>query len=108
PLIGQALCAGFPGPAAQFQQAPLPVPRLRVPHPPATFLGRAARSALGGAGIYGRDLACVDRRPQPSHRGGVVAAIDAQMSSQRLVIDGNVARLAFCSPDLPAFAIDEL
>jgi DNA polymerase V len=30
------------------------------------------------------------------------------MSCKRLVIDGNVARLAFCNPDLPAFAVDEL
>ena len=29
------------------------------------------------------------------------------MSCKRLVIDGNFARLTFCNPDLPAFAVDE-
>ncbi len=27
---------------------------------------------------------------------------------KRLVIEGNGARLAFCNPDLPAFAVEEL
>ncbi|SFT30723.1 S24 family peptidase, partial [Methylobacterium sp. yr668] len=58
-------------------------------------------------GIYDRDLASVDRSLKAGYGSIVVAAIDGEMSCKRLVIDGNVARLAFCNPDLPAFAVDE-
>ena len=71
PLIGQALCAGFPSPADDFLEGALELPRWLVPNPPATFLWRIAGSSMEGAGIYDRDL-------------------------------------AFCNPDLPAFAVDEL
>jgi len=108
PLIGHALCAGFPSPADDFLEGALELPRWLVPNSPATFLWRISGSSMEGAGIYDRDLACVDRSLKPSHGSVVVAAIDGQMSCKRLVIDGNVARLAFCSPELPAFAVDEL
>ncbi len=108
PLIGQALCAGFPSPADDFLEGALELPRWLVPNPPATFLWRISGSSMEGAGIYDRDLACVDRSLKAGHGSVVVAAIDGQMSCKRLVVDGNVARLAFCSPHLPAFAADEI
>lgn len=30
------------------------------------------------------------------------------MSVKRLIIEGNVTRFAFCTPDLPALAVEEL
>ncbi|GJD47227.1 hypothetical protein AFCDBAGC_5119 [Methylobacterium cerastii] len=38
PVIGQALCAGFPSPADDFLEGALELPRGLVPNPPATFL----------------------------------------------------------------------
>lgn len=36
-----------------------------------------------------------------------MAAIDGEMSVKRLRLKGNVVRLAFENPDLPAFAVEE-
>ena len=108
PLIGQALCAGFPSPADDFMEGALELPRWLVPNPPATFLWRIAGTSMEGAGIFDRDLACVDRSLKAGHGSIVVAAIDGQMSCKRFVVEGNVPRLAFCNPDLPAFAVEEL
>jgi DNA polymerase V len=108
PVIGQALCAGFPSPADDFLEGALELPRWLVPNPPATFLWRISGSSMEGAGIYDRDLACVDRSLTAGHGSVVVAAIDGQMSVKRLEVTGNIARLAFCNPDLPAFAVEEL
>ena len=108
PLIGQMLCAGFPSPADDFLEGALELPRWLVPNPPATFLWRISGSSMEAAGIYDRDLACVDRSLKAGNGSVVVAAIDGQMSCKRLVIEGRRARLAFCNPDLPAFAVDEL
>jgi DNA polymerase V len=107
PLLGQALCAGFPSPADDFLEGALELPRWLVPNPPATFLWQIRGESMRGAGIFDRDLACVDRSLKAGHDSIVVAAVDGQMSIKRLVVEGNVARLAFDNPDLPAFALEE-
>lgn len=108
PLLGQALCAGFPSPADDFLEGALELPRWLVPNPPATFLWQIRGESMRGAGIFDRDLACVDRSLTAGHDSIVVAAVDGQMSIKRLVVEGNVARLAFDNADLPAFAVEEL
>ncbi|AWN36538.1 LexA family protein [Methylobacterium radiodurans] len=107
PILGQRLCAGFPSPADDFLEGVLELPRWLVPNPPATFLWQISGESMRGAGIFDRDLACVDRSLKAGHHSIVVAAIDGQMSIKRLIIEGNVARLAFENPDLPTFAVEE-
>lgn len=63
--------------------------------------------SIEGAGIYDRELACLDRSLKASHGRIVVGAIDGQMSCKRLVVEGKAAPLAFCNPDLPAFVVEE-
>ena len=75
PVMGQALCAGFPSPADDFQEQAIELPRWLVPNPPATFLWRIAGFSMRDAGIHDGDLACVDRSLTPGH-GSVVAAVD--------------------------------
>ena len=108
PILGQCLCAGFPSPADDFLEGALELPRWLAPNPPATFAWNISGDSMRGAGIFDRDLAVVDRSLKAGHGSVVVAAIDGEMSIKRLVIDGNVARLSFDNPDLPAFAIQEL
>ena len=108
PIMGQTLCAGFPSPADDFLEGALELPRWLVPNPPATFLWNISGDSMRGAGIFDRDLACVDRSLSPIHASIVVAAVDGEMSIKRFLIDGNAARLAFDNPDLPAFAVKDL
>jgi DNA polymerase V len=108
PILGQALCAGFPSPADDFLEGALELPRWLAPNPPATFAWNISGDSMRGAGIFDRDLAVVDRSLKAGHGSIVVAAINGEMSIKRLQIDGNVARLAFDNPDLPAFAVEEM
>ena len=108
PLLGQRLCAGFPSPADDFLEGAIELPRWLVPNPPATFLWQISGESMRGAGIFDRDLACVDRSLKAAHDCVVVAVVNGQMSIKRLVIEGNRARLAFDNPDLPAFAVEDL
>ncbi|GJE45725.1 LexA family protein [Methylobacterium soli] len=108
PILGQYLCAGFPSPADDFLEGALELPRWLAPNPPATFAWNISGDSMRGAGIFDRDLAVVDRSLKAGHGSVVVAAIDGEMSIKRLVIDGNVPRLAFDNPDLPAFAVEEM
>ena len=108
PLLGQRLCAGFPSPADDFLEGAIELPRWLVPNPPATFLWQISGESMRGAGIFDRDLACVDRSLKAGRDSIVVAVVGGQMSIKRLVIGGNRARLAFDNPDLPAFAVEDL
>ena len=108
PLMGQALCAGFPSPADDFLEGALELPRWLVPNPPATFLWRIAGDSMRDAGIFDGDLACVDRSLKPAHGSVVVAAVDGEMSIKRMVVEGNRASLSFDNADLPVFALEEL
>ncbi|PIU06977.1 MAG: peptidase S24 [Methylobacterium sp. CG08_land_8_20_14_0_20_71_15] len=106
--MGQALCAGFPSPADDFLEGALELPRWLVPNPPATFLWQVRGDSMRGAGIFDRDLACVDRSLSPVHGSIVVANVDGQMSIKRFRLDGNRARLAFDNEEMPAFAVDDV
>ncbi|GJE35843.1 LexA repressor [Methylobacterium oxalidis] len=86
----------------------LELPRWLAPNPPATFAWNISGDSMRGAGIFDRDLAVVDRSLKAGHGSVVVAAINGEMSIKRLLVDGNVARLSFDNPDLPAFAVEEL
>ncbi|AWN40500.1 LexA family protein [Methylobacterium durans] len=108
PIMGPSLCAGFPSPADDFLEGALELPRWLAPNPPATFAWNISGDSMRGAGIFDRDLAVVDRSLKAGHGSVVVAAINGEMSIKRLLIDGNVARLSFDNPDLPAFAVEEL
>jgi DNA polymerase V len=108
PLMGQALCAGFPSPADDFLEGALELPRWLVPNPPATFLWRIAGDSMRDAGIFDGDLACVDRSLKPGHGSVVVAAVDGEMSIKRMVVEGNRAHLSFDNAELPVFALEEL
>lgn len=105
--MGQSLCAGFPSPADDFLEGALELPRWLAPNPPATFLWRIFGNSMQGAGIYDRDLACVDRSLTPQDGSVVVAAIDGEMSIKRYRQEGNRAWLAFENADLPVFAVED-
>nr|WP_279292770.1 S24 family peptidase [Methylobacterium goesingense] len=108
PIQGAALCAGFPSPADDFLEGALELPRWLAPNPPATFAWNISGDSMRGAGIFDRDLAVADRSLEPGNGSVVVAIVDGTMSVKRLVLEGNVARLAFDNPDLPAFAVEDL
>ncbi|MCJ2108009.1 S24 family peptidase [Methylobacterium sp. E-041] len=107
PILGQALCAGFPSPADDFLEGALELPRWLVPNPPATFLMQIRGESMRGAGIHDRDLACIDRSLKPEDGSIVVAVVDGQLSCKRYRLQGNRARLEFDNPDMPPFAVDE-
>lgn len=107
PIMGHALCAGFPSPADDFLEGAIELPRWLVPNPPASFLWNVRGDSMRRAGIFDRDLALADRSLTPAHGSVVVAAVDGLMSIKRYLIVGNTARLAFDSEGMPVYAVEE-
>ena len=56
PIIGHAICAGFPSPADDFLEGALDLPRWLVPNPPASFLLKVSGDSMLDVGIHDRDL----------------------------------------------------
>jgi len=61
PLVGPAVCAGFPSPADDFVEEAIDPARLLIANPPATFLVRVAGDSMRDAGIHDGDILVVDR-----------------------------------------------
>ena len=61
PKIEGEVQAGFPSPAAQYEEEELNLNELLVQHPAATFYLRAAGDSMVGAGIHHGDILVVDR-----------------------------------------------
>jgi DNA polymerase V len=88
PFFDQAVAAGFPSPAADYQAVGLDLQSLLVRHPAATFILRVAGDSMTGAGILDGDLAIVDRSVEARPGQVVVAVLDGEFVLKRLRLRG--------------------
>nr|WP_315025301.1 translesion error-prone DNA polymerase V autoproteolytic subunit [Brevundimonas diminuta] len=107
PLMGVAVCAGFPSPADDYVEEALDPARLIVTNPASTFMWRVAGSSMTGAGIQDGDFVVVDRSLKAKPGDVVVAMIDGLFSVKRLRRHGTRLALDFDSPAMPPLVLDE-
>lgn len=107
PLMGVAVCAGFPSPADDYVEEALDPARLIVTNPASTFMWRVAGSSMTGAGIQDGDFVVVDRSLKAKPGDVVVAMIDGLFSVKRLRRHGARLALDFDSPAMPPLVLDE-
>ena len=84
PLFLSRVPAGFPSPAADYEQQPLDLNRHLVHNPPATFFVRVVGDSMLGAGIHQDDLLIVDRSLEPRDRNVIIAVIYGEMTVKRI------------------------
>lgn len=82
PLMGMALCAGFPSPADDYVEKALDPAELVVTNPTSTFIWKVAGSSMVKAGIKDGDYVVVDRSLAPVAGDVVVAIIDGLPSAK--------------------------
>ena len=78
--------AGFPSPAADYEEDRLDLNRYLIKNPAATFFVRATGCSMTGAGIYSGDLLVVDRSLEPRDKSVVIAVIDGELTVKRIRI----------------------
>ncbi len=86
PVFIARITAGFPSPAADYEEGKLDLNHYLIKNPPATFIVRVAGDSMTGAGIHEGDLLIVDRSIEPAHNKVVIAVIDGQLTVKRLKI----------------------
>jgi DNA polymerase V len=79
--------AGFPSPAADYEEDRLDLNKHLIKHPAATFFVRAAGDSMIGAGIHCGDLLVVDRSLEPKDKSVVIAVIDGELTVKRIRIE---------------------
>ena len=85
-LFEAEVSAGFPSPAADYEEDKLDLNRYLIKNPAATFFVRVAGYSMMGAGIYSGDLLVVDRSLEPRDKSVVIAVIDGELTVKRIRI----------------------
>ncbi|MBS1138749.1 MAG: umuD [Proteobacteria bacterium] len=107
PLGGVKVSAGFPSPAADYEEARLDINEYLVRNPVATFFFAVEGDSMQGAEIFDGDILVVDKSVRPRHGHIVVAFVDGERLVKRLYRrNGRVALIAE-NPSYPALDIRE-
>jgi len=78
--------AGFPSPAADYEEDKLDLNKHLVKHPAATFFVRAIGDSMVGAGIHCGDLLIVDRSLEARDKSVVIAVVNGELTVKRIRI----------------------
>jgi len=107
PLFDAGVSAGFPSPAADYEQERLDLNRHLIKNPAATFFVRAVGDSMIGAGIHTGDLLIVDRSAEPRDKNIVIAVINGELTVKRLRIRKRRVTLEPENTDYPVQEISE-
>jgi DNA polymerase V len=81
-----AVPAGFPSPAADYEEDKLDLNRHLVRNPAATYFVKASGDSMLGAGIHHGDLLIVDRSLEARDKNVVIAVVDGELTVKRIRI----------------------
>ena len=93
PRETRSTAAGFGSPGADSTVKRIDLNDALIRHPDATFVMRAAGTAMQGAGIDDADVLLVDRAIQPSYGHIVVAVVEGELVCRRLWKQAGATRL---------------
>jgi DNA polymerase V len=86
PLFEAGVSAGFPSPAADYEEDVLDLNKHLIKHPAATFFVRAIGDSMVGASIHCGDLLVVDRSLEPKDKSVVIAIVNGELTIKRIRI----------------------
>jgi DNA polymerase V len=78
--------AGFPSPAADYEENKLDLNKYLIKHPVATFFVKVMGDSMLGAGISCGDLLIVDRSLEPRDKNVIIAALNGELTVKRIRI----------------------
>lgn len=78
--------AGFPSPAADYEENKLDLNKHLIANPAATFFVKVTGDSMVGAGIHHGDLLVVDRSIEPRDKSVVIAVINGELTVKRIRI----------------------
>ena len=107
PLFSTKVAAGFPSPAADYEDKRLDINEYLVRNPVSTFFFSVQGDSMEGAEIFDGDILVVDKSVRPKHGHIVVAFVDGQRLVKRLYRRAGRVALVAESPNYPTLDIGE-
>jgi DNA polymerase V len=105
PVKSRSVAFGYGSGAEDASSTRLDLNEALIRNPQATFIMRAAGTAMVGAGIDDGDTLLVDRAVAAAHGHLVIAVVDAEMLCRRFWNKGAKARLVAADPEVASVAI---
>ena len=87
PFIEAGINAGFPYPAADFDESKISLDNVLVKNREATFYAKASGNSMIGAGIDNGDILVIDRSIEPQNNKIAVCFIDGEFTVKRIQIE---------------------
>ena len=107
PLDGVKISAGFPSPAADYEDARLDINEYLVRNPVSTFFFAVQGDSMQGAEIFDGDILVVDRSVRAVHGHVVIAFINGERLVKRLHRRAGRVALVAENPLYPALEIQD-
>ena len=79
--------AGFPSPAADFDEAKISLDNVLVKNREATFYAKASGTSMIGAGIDDGDILVIDRSIEPQNNKIAICFIDGEFTVKRILVE---------------------
>jgi DNA polymerase V len=87
PFISGGIKAGFPSPAADFDETKISLDNVLVKNREATFYAKASGRSMIGAGIDDGDVLVIDRSIEPQNNKIAICYIDGEFTVKRIKIE---------------------
>ena len=86
PYITAGIKAGFPSPAADFEETKISLDSFLIKNKEATFYAKASGHSMIGAGIDDGDILVIDRSIEPTDNKIAICFIDGEFTVKRIKI----------------------
>lgn len=87
PFVSSGIKAGFPSPAADFDESKISLDNVLVKNREATFYAKASGNSMIGAGIDDGDILVIDRSLEPKNNKVAICFIDGEFTVKRIKIE---------------------
>ena len=87
PFVSSGIKAGFPSPAADFDESKISLDNVLVKNREATFYAKASGTSMIGAGIDDGDILVIDRSIEPQNNKVAVCYIDGEFTVKRIKVE---------------------
>lgn len=107
PVANSTVPAGFPSPAAGYEETDLDINDILVSNPKATFYVRVKGNSMVDANIKDGDILVVDRSVEASHGKIIIAVVDNEFTVKILYNRGGVTKLVPANSEFPEILLKE-
>jgi len=107
PLDAVKVSAGFPSPAADYEDKRLDINEYLIRNPVSTFFFPVQGESMQGAEIFDGDILVVDRSIRARHGHVVVAFVNGERLVKRLYRRAGRVALMAENPSYPALEVEE-